>query len=161
MNPPARSRKILVPLLFLAVMVLLCIYHALAAGRVHFVTRVYDGDTFLLDDRRTIRLIGVDAPEVQSSFRDREPFGEESRTYLASLILDKRVSLEIGEPAKDKYGRTLAYVYQGDVLVNGRIIREGWAKAYRRYVHPWRDLFIAYEQEAKSRGLGIWRRQEP
>jgi len=48
-------------------------------------------------------------------------------------------------------------VYSGDVLVNGRIIREGWARAYRMFYHPWRDLFIAYEREARSRGLGMWR----
>jgi endonuclease YncB( thermonuclease family) len=37
------------------------------------------------------------------------------------------------------------------------MIREGWARAYRQYRHPWRDLFILYEKEARSKGLGMWK----
>jgi micrococcal nuclease len=156
----ARSHKILIPLASITVILLLGIYHALGAGRTHLVMQVYDGDTILLDDHRKIRLIGVDAPEVQSPYRDEEPFGQESKVYLASLALNKEVTLTIGDPSKDKYGRTLAYVNLGDVLVNGLIIRDGWARAYRQFYHPWRDLFIVYEREAKSKGLGMWKNQE-
>jgi len=152
-----QPQKILVPIVSITLILMLGIYHALGVGKVHLVVHVFDGDTILLDDSRKIRLIGVDAPEVQSPYHDLEPFGEDSKTYLTSLLGNKKVSLTIGDPAKDKYGRTLAYVYSGDVLVNGRIIREGWARAYRRFYHPWRDLFIAYEREARSRGLGMWR----
>jgi micrococcal nuclease len=155
----ARPNKILLPLASIAVIFLLGVYHALGAGGTHFVMQVFDGDTIFLDDHRKIRLIGVDAPEVQSPYRDEAPFGQESKVYLTSLILNKKVTLTIGVPSKDKYGRTLAYVNLGDVLVNGRIIRDGWARAYRQFYHPWRDLFIVYEREARSKGLGMWKNQ--
>jgi endonuclease YncB( thermonuclease family) len=45
------------------------------------------------------------------------------------------------------------------VLVNGRIIRDGWARAYRKFYHPWRDLFIVYEREARAKRLGMWKDQ--
>ncbi len=152
----ARPNKILLPVASIAVILLLGVYHALGDGGTHLVMQVFDGDTILLDDHRKIRLMGVDAPEVQSPYRDEEPCGQESKAYLTSLILNKKVTLTIGDPPKDKYGRTLAYVTLGDVLVNGRIIRDGWARAYRQFYHPWRDLFMVYEREARSKGLGVW-----
>jgi micrococcal nuclease len=128
------------------------------AGRldVHEVIRVYDGDTIQLDDGRTIRLIGVDAPEVDSPYSKAEPFGEESRAYLQRLLSGKKVSIKVGPTPVDRYGRTLAYVYVGDVLVNGRIIKDGWARAEMRFHHRCRDLFAAYEKEARAKRIGMW-----
>lgn len=131
-------------------------YHVIASGKTHGVRKVFDGDTIGLDDGTRVRLIGIDAPEVDSPYSKKEPFGEESKAFLASLVLNRQVSLVQGDPPRDKYGRLLAYVYVDGVLVNGRMIREGWARAYRRYYHPWRDLFIVYEREARSRKLGVW-----
>lgn len=145
---------------FLLVVVLfaaLGAYRMACAGDAHVVSKVYDGDTILIDDGRRVRLIGVDAPEVASPYSRPEPFGYESKAFLESLVLGKKVTLSVGDPPRDKYGRTLAYVYVGDVLVNGRIIREGWARAYRIFPHPMRDLFIVYEREARTKGAGIWK----
>lgn len=136
---------------------LVAIYHAVAEDALLTVREVFDGDTIALSDRTVVRLIGVDAPEVNSPYTSEEPFGPQSKAHLSSLVLHRKVSVTVGEPARDRYGRTLAYVYVGDVLVNGRIIRDGWARAYRQFPHPWRDLFIAYEREARSKGLGIWK----
>jgi micrococcal nuclease len=152
-----RGGKLVVFLAVCAFIVLLGIYHAVGAGKSARVTRVFDGDTLLLQDGTRVRLIGVDAPEMDSPYTVREPYGPESKAFLSSLVLDREVRLSSGDPALDKYGRMLAYVYVGDVLVNGRMIREGWARAYRQYRHPWRDLFIMYEKEARSRGLGVWK----
>jgi len=152
-----KARQILIPVAALAIIVLLGAFHCLSAGKPHTVVEVFDGDTIRLDDNTKVRLIGVDAPEVDSPYGKQEPFGEESRAYLTAFLLHKRVSIKVGNPPQDRYGRTLAYVYLGDVLVNGRIIRDGWASAYRRFHHPWRDLFLAYEKEARSRGIGMWK----
>ena len=102
----------------------------------------------------------MDAPEVDSPYSKQEPFGEQSKSFLTGLVLNRKVYLTEGDPSRDKYGRTLAYVYVDDVLVNGRMIREGWARAYRQFHHPWRDLFIVYEREARSKGLGMWKKVE-
>jgi micrococcal nuclease len=147
------------PIASITIILMLGVYHALGAGATHLVIHVYDGDTILLDNHRKVRLIGVDAPEVQSPYRDEEPFGQESKVYLTSLLLNKKVTISLGDPSNDRYGRTLAYVNLGGVLVNGRIIRDGWARAYQRFYHPWRDLFIVFEREARSKGLGMWKTQ--
>jgi len=155
-----RARQILIPLVSLTLIVLLCIYHGLSANRLRTVVEVFDGDTIALDDGRKVRLIGVDAPEVESPYRKREPFGDESAAYLSKLILNTKVSITESDPPKDRYNRTLAYIYLGDVLVNGRIIRDGWARAYRNFHHQWSDLFLVYEREARSRGLGMWKNEK-
>ncbi|MBU7046251.1 MAG: hypothetical protein HXS54_07400 [Theionarchaea archaeon] len=46
-------------------------------------TSVIDGDTFKLESGETVRLIGIDAPELS------QPGDEESREYLTQLILNK------------------------------------------------------------------------
>jgi endonuclease YncB( thermonuclease family) len=58
----------------------------------------------------------------------------------------------------DRYNRTLAYIYLGDTLINGRIIRDGLASANKVFYHPWRDLFFIYEREARSKRLGMWKK---
>lgn len=143
-------------LLVLAAITLLGFRHWSEGKGARTVAKVHDGDTIRLDDGTTVRLLGVDAPEVDSSYTRAEPCGAGSRDYLKALVEGRRVTIEVGPEPKDRYGRTLAMVYLGDVLVNGRIIRDGWAGAYRRFDYPHKDLFRAYEEEAKARGLGIW-----
>jgi micrococcal nuclease len=152
-----KPKKILIPLASIVIILFLGVYHVLGVSKSHKVVDVFDGNTIVLDDGRKITLLGVDAPEVQSSYHDQEPYGEESKAYLSLLVQNKKVTLSKGEPPKDRYDRALAFVYLGDVLVNGRIIRDGWARAYRNYYHPWRDLFITYERQARSKGIGIWK----
>jgi micrococcal nuclease len=154
------TRKLIIPLVSVVLIILLGVFHGYSACKLHQVVKVFDGDTIQLDDGRKIRLIGVDAPEVESPYRKAEHWGEQSKAYLASFILNKRISITLGDPPLDKFNRTLAYIYLGDILVNGRIIRDGWASAYRVFYHPWRDLFLIYEREARSKGLGMWKKQE-
>ncbi len=135
----------------------LAVYSHVSGTNAHVVKRVIDGDTIILDDGRHVRLIGVDAPEIDSPYRNAEPFGDESRDYMKRLVERRLVTIRIGREPFDKYGRTLAYVYLGPTMVNSRIIRDGYAKAYRRFNFPERDLFINYEKEAKARGAGMWR----
>ncbi|MBN2297598.1 MAG: thermonuclease family protein [Deltaproteobacteria bacterium] len=144
------------PLVVVMIIVLMGLYHWAKALDLHDVRKVYDGDTIQLDDGRKIRLIGVDAPEVKSPYSEEEPFGLQSKRYLSKLLLGKKVYIKTAAVQYDKYGRTLAYVYMDDVLLNGRIIKDGWARAYVRFDYEYRDLFISYEKEAKARGIGIW-----
>jgi micrococcal nuclease len=150
-----KAGRILTALVLLALCLGVWAAPLLAAERAR-VARVIDGDTLVLADGRRVRLIGVDAPEVDCPYRQAEPWGYESQAYLKQLVEGKRVRLEFeGEPF-DKYGRTLAYVYLGDVLVNGRIIRDGQARLYRRFAFEYKEQFGYYEAEAKRRGLGLW-----
>src|SRR3990170_2419226 len=121
------------------------------------ITRVLDGDTIVLDNGETVRLIGVDAPETHHPEIPVQRFGEESTEFLRRFAEGFECTLEY-EPSniRDQHGRLLAYVFVGDRLANAEIIRRGYAYAYTRF--PFRRLaeFIALEREARERQYGLW-----
>ncbi|MBU7047759.1 MAG: thermonuclease family protein [Theionarchaea archaeon] len=102
-------------------------------------TSVIDGDTFKLETGETVRLIGIDAPELS------QPGGEESREYLAHLILNKGVTLEKGYEDRDKYSRLLRFVYIDDVCINEEMIKQGYAEARYLTENPIREYYIQLE----------------
>lgn len=69
------------------------------------VDSVFDGDTFTLQNGRSVRLIGVNAPD-----RGDEKYAA-SRDQLAKILEGKRVYLEYDRYQDDKYGRVLAWVW--------------------------------------------------
>lgn len=128
------------------------------------VIHVADGDTVTVDAggiHYTVRLIGVDAPERKGPGDEAEPFAREAALYAEAALRDRTVRLEFDRANaeaghRDKYGRLLAYVSFGGVLFNGQIIREGYARAYRRFAYARKGEFLELEAEAKARGLGMW-----
>lgn len=121
------------------------------------VTRVLDGDTIILDNGETVRLIGVDAPEIHHPEIPVQRFGEEATEFLKRLAEGFECTLEY-EPnnLRDKYGRLLAYVFVGDRFVNAEIIRRGYAYAYTRFPFRRQAEFITLEREARERQYGLW-----
>jgi micrococcal nuclease len=120
---------------------------------------VIDGDTVVVGRRgveQKVRLKGVDAPEIP------HPFGYESRECLEQILDGRPVrlvsALPSGAPEHDDYGRLLAYVYEGDTLVNAELIRRGCARAFNRYPHPRQKEFNELEAQARAQGLGLWAR---
>lgn len=66
------------------------------------VRQVLDGDTVRLSDGRSVRLIGINAPELGRKGRPSEPYAEAARQRLQALIKasDGRVGLVRGAEAK-------------------------------------------------------------
>ncbi|MBF3305298.1 thermonuclease family protein, partial [Pseudomonas aeruginosa] len=50
------------------------------------VARVVDGDTVRLRDGRSVRLIGINAPELAHNGRTTEPFAEAAKQRLQALV---------------------------------------------------------------------------
>ncbi|WP_119070009.1 thermonuclease family protein [Rubrobacter indicoceani] len=87
-------------------------------GDVHRATveRVVDGDTLQLAEpiagADTVRMIGVDAPELETdSVAESELGAEEATRFTTENLEGKQVMLETDEVLKDDYGRLLAYVW--------------------------------------------------
>ncbi len=89
------------------------------------VVNVIDGDTFELYNGERVRIICIDAPELDKRG------GVESRAFLNGLINGREVTLENDTDDLDSYGRLLRYVYVGDVFVNRELVKEGYAKIFR------------------------------
>ncbi|MBU7046436.1 MAG: thermonuclease family protein, partial [Theionarchaea archaeon] len=114
-------------------------------------TSVIDGDTFRLETGETVRLIGIDAPELS------QPGGEMSREYLTHLILGKGITLEKGYEDRDKYNRLLRFVYIGNLCINEEMIKQGYAEArYMSSEDPRREYYIHLEIEAETAKAGLW-----
>jgi len=121
------------------------------------VRQVIDGDTLTVSGIGAVRLIGVDAPEKRGGFREAEPFGEEATAFLKRLAEGKLVRLEYDGDRKDRYNRTLAYVFLEDgTLVNEAVIRGGWAETYRSFTFRRKPDFQAAERDARAARRGMW-----
>ena len=119
--------------------------------------RVIDGDTIILDGNETVRLIGVDTPETKDPRRSVQYYGAEASAFTKKLVEGKNVRLEYDQEQKDKYGRTLAYIYLEDgTFVNAEIIKQGIGFAYIKYPFKYLDQFYAMEREARIKEIGFW-----
>lgn len=115
-------------------------------GRV-FAARVcdvHDGDTLTLCTGTKIRLWGIDAPEL------RQPMGEQSRDFLAALVLQNNVGIVCDDVSFD---RLVCNVYVGDHHINEMMVFSGWAYDYPKYSG---HRFSNAEQSASLLLQGVW-----
>jgi endonuclease YncB( thermonuclease family) len=81
--------------------------------------RIVDGDTFR-NGRERVRIIGYDAPEMS------QPRGPAAKARLTQLMRGGSVTML--RRGKDKYGRTLAFVYVDGKNVAEIMKSEGFVK---------------------------------
>lgn len=126
------------------------------------VRNVVDGDTVKLQDGRSVRLIGLNAPELAHGGRSEEPFAVAARQRLQALVeaSNGRLLLQPGREPKDKYGRTLAHLYAADGSnLEAQLLRDGLALQIA--IAPNTDLVVCQQQaehQAREAGRGVWRR---
>lgn len=136
------------------------------------VTRIVDGDTvyvrFSTGLEEKVRLIGVDAPEINHSTKGKEPFGVESAEYAYDMLDNIVAWLEFDEGERDQYGRMLAYLWmekpeaasEAEIrakMFNARLLLDGYAKQVIflpnvKYV----EYFSAFVNEARKDKRGLW-----
>lgn len=95
------------------------------------VIEVFDGDTILVQsgsEKIKVRLLGVDTPETHHPTKPVGCYGPEASKFTEDNLLNKTVKLEFDKQRKDKYERTLAYVYLEGALYNKILIQYGYAK---------------------------------
>jgi micrococcal nuclease len=107
----------------------------LTGGRV---IKVYDGDTITIASklpipnspiyRFSVRLNGIDCPEIKGKTDEEISVAEEARDALSSLILNKDITLK--NVGNEKYGRVLADIYLGELHINKWLIEQRFAVAY-------------------------------
>jgi micrococcal nuclease len=125
------------------------------------VVRVVDGDTIhvRIGDRvEKVRYIGVNTPEVHHPKKGEEPGGREAMAVNRTLVEGKTVRLETDVQSRDRYGRLLAYVWTGDVMVNAELVRRGYAQVMT--IPPnvrHQALFVKLQRDARDAGRGLWR----
>ncbi|NJM22136.1 MAG: thermonuclease family protein [Richelia sp. RM2_1_2] len=130
------------------------------------VVRVVSGQTLQVMGLREqpsliseVRLTGISAPSTR-----QRPWGEASRGRLMELIDSKSspVRLEFDVEAKDKFGRTLAYVWKDKTLINELLVKEGHALFEARSPNHKYDSRLERAQHwSRLMGEGIWNPKDP
>jgi len=126
------------------------------------VERVVDGDTIhvRIGARvEKVRYIGVNTPEVHHPTKGEEPGGREAAEVNRRLVEGQAVRLELDVQERDRYGRLLAYVWIGDLMINAELVRLGYAQVMT--IPPnvrYQEVFLKLQREAREAGRGLWRR---
>ena len=148
------------------------------------VSRIIDGDTIVVASSQeqgyeqpgaekrqqhhsagvTVRLIGVDTPETVHPAKPVQEYGKEASCFTTNLLKGEEVYLAYDgdNPAQDRYGRTLAYVYRAPegLFVNAEIIRQGYGHAYVKYPFKYLEEFRQLERFARHAEEGLWASQD-
>ena len=119
------------------------------------VIKITDGDTIvvLTEDKKQvkIRLEGIDCPE------SNQDFGNRAKQLVSDLCFGKEVT--IVKTGEDRFGRTLAFVFAGDVNINKELIKQGMAWHYKYFN---KDKVLAMlEEQAKKSKIGLWSQPNP
>jgi micrococcal nuclease len=131
-----------------------------AARETGRVVEVIDGDTLMLDGRREVRLVGIQAPKLPLGRRNFVPWplAEESRAALARLAAGKILALSYGGAQTDRHGRVLAHLTdENGRFLQAEMLRLGMARVYSFADNRSRlDELFAAEREARDSNRGIW-----
>lgn len=132
----------------------------LGLGETAKIDRVYDGDTVKLVDGRHVRILGVNAPEIDhGKEKAGQPLGEEARAATDAFFKqNKSVKLYYDTQRVDRYERTLAHVYdmKGNSL-SAYLLRNGLG--FHVAIPPnlaLNECLHAEENIARNKHVGVW-----
>jgi micrococcal nuclease len=142
------------------------------------ILEIVDGDTVKVDNGETLRLLGIDAPEIyytgSSDCTSQEASaccnGVEAEDWLQDLLpLGTRVRLSFDLECEDTYSRTLAYVWlpstedtgASEIFINELTIVEGMSRLFDQDIGSALDIryynrFQAAQTNAQGQGAGLW-----
>ena len=141
------------------------------------VTDVVDGDTIDIRYQNgstdTVRLLGVDTPEVHVetdpaewegvavSEAGRECLateGQDESAFVSSQLSDETVTIAFDAEAdrRGSYDRLLAYVIHDNQNLNYQLVAQGYARVYDSQFTQ-RERFYAAEEDAQANQTGAWR----
>jgi len=117
------------------------------------VARVLAADAMVLEDGRTVRLVGITGPAANGAYRG------EAQAALEDLVGGREIELLTGGAAKDAYGRTLAHLRRrpDGLWVQGALLDAGAARV-RTYADNRALAAEMLEHEARARltARGLW-----
>jgi len=99
---------------------------------------------------------------MRHSTRGEEPGAREATAGNRTLVEGQTVGLELDVQQRDRYGRLLAYVYVGDMMVNAELVAQGYAQVMT--IPPnvrHQTLFLKLQHEARLLQIGLWRGTGP
>jgi micrococcal nuclease len=136
------------------------------------VTHVADGDTFDIQypngTEDTVRLLGVDTPEVYSEVSPEEfgganaecldTWADRATSFVERRVEGQNIRMEFDEKEgrRGYYDRLLAYTYIENVHLNYQIVRQGYGRVYTDSEFVMKNEFLDAEEEARAQERGLW-----
>jgi len=131
----------------------------LPAGETAQVVRVIDGDTLVVrmdGTEQTVRLLGIDAPELGDANGQVE-LADQASAALAALAGDGAVTLIAGDEPRDDGGRLLRHVVRSEQIFSVELARQGFVRAHEYTPNtPLYDAIADAQREARDAARGIW-----
>ncbi len=123
------------------------LYHIFNKKQPFLVKEVFDGDTILIEPDQAIRLASIQAPEPEFCY------GLEAKQALEKLVLNKRIAVE--ESRRGSRGRPIALVYQGNLLVNEIMLKNGYAR-YENSGTSKDGILLEASHYARNNEIGVY-----
>lgn len=123
------------------------------------VAYAHDGDTVRLQDGRSLRLIGIDTPELGRDGEPDQPYAVAARDALRALLGQRpELDLRFDETRHDSHGRLLAHVFlAGGTSVSAWLLERGYATLLIVPPNDWNaPCYQSAERYAHASRLGIW-----
>ncbi len=126
------------------------------------VQTIVDGDTVRLTNRKLVRLIGINTPEIGYEGAVSEPLAHTARQFLTELLNShQRIALVYEADTQDRHGRWLAHVFvrDDDSWLNAQQLILENGLAFWIAIPPntgFLECYQAAEAIAQKQRLGIW-----
>lgn len=137
------------------------------------VVGVVDGDTVNIEwengTEDTVRILGIDTPEVHTNVDTKEwagidnvtwlkKYGHKATNFTERWITDiVNLSFDENEGKKGYYGRYLAYIeLPNGTDLGAELVKHGLARVYREGNFERAGEYIIYENEAQKESFGVW-----
>jgi len=127
------------------------------------INQVTDGDTVNVEmpdgSEESVRLLLIDTPESVHPDKPDQPYGEKASQFATeTLQKGQTVTLEVGNPKRDKYDRLLGYIWIDDTNFNQLMIEKGYARvAYVQESNTkYLEEFKKAEDQAEEKDVNIW-----
>lgn len=122
------------------------------------VKYVIDGDTFVLEDNRSVRIASIDTPEIGRHGDKDQYYAANARHELNSLLRGNVVRIELAGDHKDHYDRLVGWVYVDSLFVNEHMVRQGYAFYYyhKNNKRKFQNILLQAQTKAYKEKKGFW-----
>jgi len=121
---------------------------------------VVDGDTVVVRDEEgvsvAVRLLGVKSFDPSRDKQAESRFGRNAMDAIGDLLRDRTAVVELNDPPKDKYGRTLARLSVDGRDVGLGLVERGLVLVYTAFPFPQMDQYLEQQERARAAKVGLW-----
>lgn len=121
---------------------------------------VVDGDTVVVRDEEgasvAVRLLGVKSFDPTRDKQAESRFGRNAMDAIGELLRDRTAVVELGDPPKDKYGRTLARLSVDGRDIGLSLVEQGLVLVYTAFPFAQMDQYLEQQERARAAKIGLW-----